>query len=33
MRRLVRDGWEVFAACVVALIFAAICSILNCEED
>jgi hypothetical protein len=33
MKRLLRDGWEIFAACVVALVSAAVCSIFNCEED
>jgi hypothetical protein len=30
---LLRDGFAIFAACVVALISAAICSIFDCEPD
>jgi hypothetical protein len=33
MIRLMRDAWENFAACVVALVCAVACSIFNCERD
>jgi len=33
MFRLLRDGWEIFAACAVALVCAAVCSIFNCEDN
>jgi hypothetical protein len=33
MIRLLRDGWEILAACAVALVCAIFCSVFDCEKD
>jgi hypothetical protein len=33
MIRLLRDAWEIFAACVVAVVCMSFCLIVNCEDD